>query len=64
MSVQLRKYTFEIGAYISITRHYDPEDRFWNLPEDKQLRKAIADTQRDLTLAADVLAKVPHQVRG
>lgn len=47
-----------------ICKEYPEDDRIWNLPNEKRVRKLIADVRKDLQIEADRLVQIMETVRG
>lgn len=55
---------FKINEDVLIHKSYPLDDPIWKLPEEKMVRKAIADVRKALEIEADALSKEPVTVRG
>jgi hypothetical protein len=51
-------------GHLTIRRLYPEGDLIWELPIEKRERKAIADSQRELSILADELSREQVVIRG
>lgn len=55
--------SIKIGT-MTIARTYPHDDLIWGLPDEKRMRKVVADCQKDLLIEADRLSNTPYTIRG